>query len=122
MKRAREDTGTGQFTLTSSTSQTVHLLLTVDPNQATYTRSQPVTLRVNVLNQLDPPLSSTLTLTVTGPGDYYYFDFQSINVTADAANEYSFSWDIPNVAGTYVIEVDLVPQLTAYDAAWLKVT
>ena len=67
VKRAREDTGTGHFTLTSSTSQTVHLLLTVDPNQATYTRNQHVTLRVNVLNQLNPPLNSTLTLTVTGP-------------------------------------------------------
>ena len=122
VKRAREDTGTGQFTLTSSTSQTVHLLLTVDPNQSTYTRNQPVTLRVDVLNQLDPPLDSTLTLTVTGPGDYYYFDFQSINVKADAVGEYSFTWNVPALAGTYVVEAGLVPsRLTAYGAAWLEV-
>ncbi|MGD0028113.1 MAG: S8 family serine peptidase [Candidatus Bathyarchaeia archaeon] len=122
VKRAREDTGTGQFTLTSSTSQTVHLLLTVDPNQSTYTRNQPVTLRVDVLNQLDPPLNSTLTLTITGPGDYYYFDFQSINVKADAVGECSFTWNVPALAGTYVVEAGLVPsRLTAYDAAWLEV-
>jgi hypothetical protein len=29
---------------------------------------------------------------------------------------------VPDVAGTYVVEVGLVPaQLTAYDAAWLEV-
>jgi subtilisin family serine protease len=123
VKRATEGTGAGQFTLTSSPGQAAHLLLSVEPNQATYLRNQSVTLDVNVLNQLNPPLKSTLTLTVTGPKGYYYFDFQSINVTADAASEYSFSWDIPNVAGTYVVEASLVPpQLTAYDAAWLRVT
>ena len=101
---------------------TAHLLLTVDPDEATYVRSQSVTLRVNVLNQLNPPLSSALTLTVTGPGDYYCFDFQSINVTANAVGEYSFAWKVPDVGGTYVIEVSIVPsQLTAYDVAWLEV-
>jgi hypothetical protein len=30
--------------------------------------------------------------------------------------------DIPDVAGTYVVEVNLVPpMLTAYDAVWLEV-
>jgi len=61
-------------------------------------------------------------LTVTGPGDYYYFDFQTINVAADAVGEYSFTWNVPAVAGTYVVEVSLVPpRLTAYEAAWLEV-
>jgi subtilase family serine protease len=102
---------------------TVHLLLTEDPSQATYTEGQSVTLTVDVLNQLNPSLNSTLTLTVTGPGGYYYFDFQSISVTANAVGEYSFTWNVPAVAGTYVVEVSLVPpRLTAYDAAWLKVT
>jgi parallel beta-helix repeat protein len=101
---------------------TVHLLLTLDPDQSTYVPSQSVTLRVNVLNQLNPRLSSTLTLTVTGPGDYYYFDFQTINVAADAVGEYGFTWNVPAAAGTYVVEVGLVPpRLTAYDAAWLGV-
>jgi serine protease AprX len=122
VKRAREDTGAGQFTLTSSAGQTVHLLLTAEPNQATYTRSQSVTFAVSVLNQMNPSLDSTLTLTVTGPAGYY-FDFQRMSVTADAVNEYSFTWDIPDVAGTYVVEASLVPAvLTAYDAVWLEVT
>jgi hypothetical protein len=61
-------------------------------------------------------------LTVTGPGGYYFFDFQSINVTANATSEYSFAWNIPDVGGTYIIEVSIVPpQLTAYDVAWLEV-
>jgi hypothetical protein len=81
-----------------------------------------VTFSVDVLNQLGPPLNSTLTLTVTGPSGYHYFDFQTVNVTADSVWEYSFTWNVPNVAGTYVAEVGLVPpQLTAYDAAWLRV-
>jgi subtilase family serine protease len=107
--------------ITNSASR-AHLLLAGDPTLATYTEGQSVTLTVDVLNQLNPSLSSTLTLTVTGPGGYYYFDFQSINVTADAMGEYSFAWNVPAVAGTYVVEVSLIPpQLTAYDAAWLKV-
>lgn len=70
MKRAREDTGGGQFTLTSSPNQTVHLLLSAEPNQATYIRAQPVILKVTMLNQINPALESTLSLTVTGPGGY----------------------------------------------------
>ena len=44
-------------------------------------------------------------------------------MAADAAvGEYRFSWSIPDVAGTYVVEVGVVPaQLTAYDTAWLAV-
>jgi hypothetical protein len=122
VKRARADTGVGQFTLMSSPSQAVHLFLTVEPDQASYTRGQSVDFVVNVFNRLNPSLDSTLTLTVTGPSGYYYYDFQNVTVAADAVREYSYSWDVPNVAGTYVVEVSLVPsQLTAYDAAWLKV-
>jgi hypothetical protein len=110
------------YTLTITNEPTCYLLLTEDPAQATYDRGQSVTLWVDVLNQLCPPLSSTLTLTVTGPGGYYYFDFQTVNVTADSVWEYSFTWSVPAVAGTYVVEVSLVPmQLTAYDAVWLTV-
>ena len=87
-----------------------------------YNKGQLVTLIVNVLNQLNPPLDSALTLTVTGPGNYYYYDFQSINVGADSVSEYSFVWSAPVVIGTYAVEVSLVPaQLTAYDAKWLEV-
>jgi len=113
---------TTNFAPTTAPSPTVHILLTVDPNQAAYTRGQSLNLDVTAFNQLNPSLNFTLTLTVTGPGNYYYFDFQSINVTANTVGEYSFNWSIPNVAGTYVVEVGLVPaQLTAYDTVWLKV-
>jgi hypothetical protein len=98
----------------------VHLLLTVDPAQGTYVRGQSVTFTVNVFNQLDPVLGSSLTLTVTGPGDYGYFDVQPVSVLAGTVGEYTFCWVVPDVAGTYVVEVELVPtQLTAYDAVWL---
>jgi len=108
--------------LYSMSARSLHLLLTVDPNQATYVPNQPVTFEVSVLNQLNPSLDSTLTLTVTGPGNYYYFDFQLVNVKANAVGEYSFTWNVPNVGGTYIVEVSLVPaQLTAYDAVWLGV-
>jgi dipeptidyl aminopeptidase/acylaminoacyl peptidase len=100
-----------------------HLLLSVQPNQDIYAKGQSLTLSVTVLNQLNPALEGILTLTVSGSGKYGYFDFQTINVTVDAARDYSFEWNIPDVAGTYVVEVSLVPaQLTAYDAVWLKVT
>ena len=123
VKRATEGTGSGQFTLTSSVGQPVHLLLSVDPYQATYAQDQSIALCVNVLNQYNPPLNSTLTLSITGPSGYYYLDSQSVNVTAEAVGEYSFNWNIPSFPGTYIVEVSLVPpQLTAYDAAWLQVT
>jgi hypothetical protein len=61
-------------------------------------------------------------LTVYGPGRYYHYDFEPVAVGANEVKEYSFSWVVPDVAGTYVVEASLVPaQLTAYDAAWLKV-
>ncbi len=82
-----------------------------------------MTLTVTVFNELNPALNSTLTLTVTGPSNYYHYDFQSVKVAADEVKDYNFSWVIPDVAGTYVVEVGLVPaQLTAYDAAWLKIS
>jgi parallel beta-helix repeat protein len=100
----------------------VHLLLTVNPGQSTYVGNQSLTLDVSVLDQSNASLNSTLTLTVTGPGGYYYFDFQTVNVTATAVADYRFTWNVPNVAGTYYAEVGLVPpQLTAYDAVWLSV-
>jgi hypothetical protein len=99
-----------------------YLLLTVEPDGATYAGGQMVTFTIDVLNQLCPALVSTLTLTVTGPYGYFYFDFQGINVTANSVEEYSFTWSVPSAVGTYVVEVSLVPaQLTAYDAVWLKV-
>jgi hypothetical protein len=123
VKRAQESTGAGQFTLTSTPSQTIHLLLNVEPNQAVYSRGQLVNLGVTVLNQLNPSLNSTLSLTITGPGKYYYLDSQPINMSADSIKTFGFAWNIPAFAGTYAVEVNLVPtQLTAFDAAWLKVT
>jgi hypothetical protein len=97
-----------------------YLLLTVGPSQGAYLRGESVTLTVNVFNQLDPVLRSILTLTVTGPSDYGYFDVQPISVPAGTVGEYTFDWFVPDVAGTYVVEVEFVPtQLTAYDAVWL---
>jgi subtilisin family serine protease len=105
-----------------SVAPPVYLLLTVEPSQATYLRGQELTFTANVFNQLNPPLESTLTLTVTGPGDYYLFDFERVSVAADAVGEFGFGWVVPDVAGTYVVEVGLVPPLlTAYDAVWLEV-
>ncbi len=123
VKRAREDTGSGQFTLTSWPKQTVHLLLKADPNLATYKKGQSVTLDVTLFNQLNPALNSTLTLTVLGPNNYYYYETQSVNVAADAVGAYRFSWSIPAVAGMYVVEASMVPLvLTAYDSMLLDAT
>jgi hypothetical protein len=98
------------------------LFLTAEPRQALYMKGQTVTLAVNVLNQPYPALRSSLTLTVTGPGKYSYFDVQPISVAAGAVAEYSFNWVVPDVAGTYVVEVGLAPaHMTAYDTAWLRV-
>lgn len=93
----------------STPAAIVHLLLGVDLNLVTYARKQTLNLKALVLNQLIPSLNSTLSLTVTDPRDYYYFDFQTVNVTAKIVGEYSFTWSIPNTAGTYVAEVSLVP-------------
>ena len=97
----------------------VYLMLSTD--QQTYSKGQQLTFIVTVLNQQNPQLVSTVALTITGPGGYSFYDFQPINVSANGVGEYSFNWVFPNVAGTYVVEVSLVPaQLTAYDAKWLE--
>jgi hypothetical protein len=123
VKRATESTAGGTFSLTSSPKPSPYLLLTVQPSQASYARGQSLTFTVDILNQLNPALASTLTLTVTGPTGYYYFEIRNASVAANSVGEYNFTWTIPDMAGTYVVEVSLIPaQLTAYDAIWLKVT
>ena len=102
--------------------RSTHLLLTVGPNQAAYSAGQTLNLEVAVLNQANPPLNSTLSLTVTGPASYGYLDFQPVTAAANSATIYSFTWTIPPAIGKYVVEVSLVPaQLQAYDTAWLVV-
>jgi subtilisin family serine protease len=123
VKRDNESTAGGTFSLTSSPKPASYLVLTVQPYQASNVRGQSATFTVDVLNRLNPPLLSTLTLTVTGPKGYYHFDSQNASVAANSVGEYNFTWSVPDVAGTYVVEVGLLPpQLTAYDAVWLKVT
>jgi len=99
----------------------VYLLLNTNPI-TTYQAGQQVTFTITVLNQKNPKLEATLTLTITGPGGYSFYDFQPINVTANGVGDYSFSWVATNVEGTYIVEASLIPmQLTAYDAKWLQI-
>lgn len=106
-----------------SLAEPVHLSLTVDPPQTSYTSGQSLTLTVTVFNEMNPALNSTLTLTVTGTGSYSHYEFQPIAVAADEVKPFTFSWTVPDAHGTYVVEVGLVPtQLTAYDTLWLDVS
>jgi len=99
----------------------VYLLLTVELNQGSYSKGEIATFTVSVFNSLNPALESTLTLTVTGPGGYGYYDFQPIEVAADTVSEFGFTWVFPKVSGKYTVEVELVPSLlTAYDTARLE--
>lgn len=60
--------------------------------QGKYSVGQEVYLVINVFNQENPALNSTLSLTITGPGDYYLYDFQNIIVPADIVGEYAFDY------------------------------
>jgi hypothetical protein len=107
--------------LPTGTINPVYLMLSTQ-QQATFSKGQELTFTVTVLNQQNPQLEASLTLTITGPGGYSFYDFQPINVSANGVGEYSFSWVVPNVDGTYVLETSLAPaQLTAYDAKWIEV-
>ena len=98
------------------------LFLSVNPNREVFAKGQSLALSVTVFNQLTPALNSSLALTITGPGNYYYFDFQMVNVAADSVGDFGFTWNVPEVGGRYVVEVYLVPaELTGYDAACLAV-
>jgi uncharacterized repeat protein (TIGR02543 family) len=109
-------------TFTENTPPQVYLFLNMNPDQNTLSLGQLASFSVNVFNQLNPLLNSTLTLTITSPKGYSYYDFQPINVSANSVAEYSFSWVVPNIDGKYVVETDLVPaQLTAYDVVWLDI-
>ena len=112
----------GNKTVTATFSRNqVYLLLDAEP-RADYVGGQEVSFTVSVLNQRNPRLEATLTLTVTGPGGYGFYDFLPVMVSANGVSDYGFSWVVPNVDGRYVVEASLVPaQLTAYDAKWLTV-
>ena len=63
-----------------------------------------------------------MTFTVTGPSGYYCFDFGTVSVAANTVEELRFNWFVPDYAGTYVVETELIPpELTAYDLVYLKV-
>jgi hypothetical protein len=82
-----------------------------------------LTFAVSVFNQQNPPLDSTLALTIIGPDNYGYFDSQKISVSADTVGQYSFTWAVPDASGTYMVDVELIPpQISAYDAVWLQVS
>jgi phenolic acid decarboxylase len=99
----------------------VHLLLNDEP-QTPYAKGQQITFTVTVFNQQNPRIQSFLAITIGGPEGYSYYDFKPINVSANGSNDYSFTWVVPNVAGTYIVETSLVPaQLTAYDAKWINI-
>jgi subtilisin family serine protease len=105
-----------------SLAEPVHLVLAADPSETQYVSGQSLALTVTVFNEMNPAFNSTLTLTITGPDGYYFYDFQPVAVAAGEVQDYSFSWVVPDIAGRYVVETGLVPpQLTAYDAAWLEV-
>jgi subtilisin family serine protease len=105
-----------------SVAKPVHLMLNVEPS-GSFVRGQSLSFKVTIFNELNPALESTLSLTINGPSGYYHYDFEPIAVGANEVKEYSFSWVVPGAAGTYIVEVGLVPaQLTAYDAVWLKVS
>ena len=100
----------------------INLMLTPVSAQSSFGKGQSVTFTVDVFNQNDPSFASSLTLTVSGPSNYGYFDVQPVKVSAGGVKEYSFEWVVPSVGGTYVVSVGLAPtQLTAYDEVWLKV-
>jgi hypothetical protein len=44
-------------------------------------------------------------------------------IATDEVKDCSFNWVVAELAGTCMVDVDLVAaQLTAHDAAWLKVS
>jgi hypothetical protein len=86
-----------------------YLVMTVDSSQGMIENGHSVVVSVAVFNQLDPSFKPSLTLTVTGPSSNAFFDVQPISVPAGTVGEYTFSWDVPNVAGAYAVEVELVP-------------
>jgi hypothetical protein len=82
-----------------------------------------LTIIVTIFNDNDSASESSLALTANGPEEYSFHDTQPVNVSAGKFMEYSFTWIVPDAAGTYLVEVELAPaQLTAYDAAWLAVS
>jgi len=102
--------------------ENVYLTLRVQPGTVKYHAGEELTFTVDVCNLNRPPLESTLTVSITGPGGYSYFDLDRITVSADAVGEYSFEWTAPAAKGKYDVEVSLVPaKLTAYDTLWLEV-
>jgi hypothetical protein len=121
VKRAREDTGVGEFILESGPKQDfVYLML--ESSQDSLGGGEELSFGVSMFNEGNPALNSTLSLTITGPESYYVYDFQNIAVAADSVEEFSFGWVVPDVSGSYVVEVGLIPpELTAYDCLWLEV-
>ena len=100
----------------------VYILMTAEPTPESFSKGQTVTLVASVFNCMNPALESSLSLAITGPDGYGYFDVQPIRVAAGSVGECCFVWAIPDVAGKYVVEVGLAPSLlTAYDVLWLDI-
>jgi len=79
--------------------------------------------RVCALRVVDEVVVDGLTVGWRGLEGWPYWGSGRVAVGADMVRDYGFSWVVPDASEKYVVEVGLVSaQLTAYDAAWLKVS
>jgi len=92
---------------------------------STYSKGETVTIDVTVFNPTGTTLEATLSVSITGPGGYYHFDFTDIEIVDSSLWTYTFTWVIPadSQAGTYVISAGLTPpELDAYDVEYVEIS
>lgn len=93
------------LTVTGIVTLTPTLLLSVP---STASRGRLVSLSITVFNPTSPALNANVTVQITGPSNYVYFDVVQVHVAASLQLTTYYDWTVPNQAGTYSVTVGLL--------------
>jgi glucose/arabinose dehydrogenase len=89
---------------------------------ATSLRGQTTPLTITIFNPTSTALSTQVTVAITGPNSYTYFDTAQVSVASQSETTIQIDWTAPNQSGNYTVTVALLPPRTgAFDLATIQI-
>jgi hypothetical protein len=124
-----EASWSGNNQLASSTSTPASLTVggTVAPNPtlllsvpSTASQGQSVTMSITVFNPTSSALNANVTVQITGPSNYVWFDVVQVQVAASSQLTTYYDWTVPSQSGTYLVTVGLLSARGGIDTGTIQ--
>jgi kumamolisin len=108
------------LTVTGAVTPSATILLSAP---STASRGQLTHFSMTIFNPQGSPLTTLVSVEITGPNNYILFDTIQVTVTGGSYSTLIYEWTPPNNQGTYFLSVGLTPpQVGATDTATISVT